>query len=57
MEVNFIDNRNIKESSLYKDGLHLLDSDKRILTNNFIFSFSNCEYFYAMHLYHRPVVQ
>ena len=34
--VNLIDNRNIKGRHLYRDGLHLLESGKRILANNSI---------------------
>ena len=30
-----MNNRNIRGIALYKDGLHLLDSGKRMLTNNF----------------------
>ena len=32
----FIDNNNIPTSSLFRDGLHLLEIGKRILANNFI---------------------
>ena len=37
MQVHFIDNGNICGFNLFKDGLHLLDSGKRLLANNFIF--------------------
>ena len=33
----YIDNRNIRGKHLYKDGLHLLESGKEILANNFLF--------------------
>ena len=33
----YIDNRNIRGKNLYKDGLHLLESGKEILANNFLF--------------------
>ena len=39
--IIYIDNRNIREIHLFKDGLHLLDSGKRILSNNFIFNLNN----------------
>ena len=29
LEINYIDNRNIRETHLFKDGLHLLDTGKR----------------------------
>ena len=32
----YIDNRNIKGFCLYKDGLHLLESGKKILANNLL---------------------
>ena len=38
LEIIYIDNTNIREIHLFKDGLHLLDSGKRILANNFIFN-------------------
>ena len=41
LEIIYIDNRNIREIHLFKDGLHLLDSGKRILANNFIFNLNN----------------
>ena len=34
LEINYIDNRNIRETHLFKDGLHLLDTGKQILANN-----------------------
>lgn len=40
LNVCFGNNGNISESHLYKDGLHLLDSGKGILANNFINSFN-----------------
>ena len=41
LETNHIDNRNIRETHLFKVGLHLLDSGKRILANNFIINLNN----------------
>ena len=41
LEIIYIHNRNIRETHLFKDGLHLLDSGKRILANNFIFNLNN----------------
>ena len=37
----FIDSNNIPTSSLFRDGLHLLEIGKRILTNNFIDNLNN----------------
>ena len=45
----FMDNRSICGFNLFKDGLHLLDSGKRLLANNFIFNFNN-----VLSLIHRP---
>ena len=36
----YIDNGNVRGFCLYKDGLHLLESGKKILVNNFIINFS-----------------
>ena len=36
MNEYYIDNTNIKGVSLFKDGLHLLDSGKKILAKNFV---------------------
>ena len=33
----FIDNRKIKRGHLFRDGLHLLESSKVILADNFIY--------------------
>ena len=44
LEINYIDNRNIWETHLFKDGLHLLDTGKRILADNFIFNLNNFLY-------------
>ena len=37
----FIDNGRINEEHLWKDGMHLLESGKIILANNFINSINN----------------
>ena len=37
----FIDNNNIPSSSLFRDGLHLLEFGKRILANDFIDNLNN----------------
>ena len=37
----YIDNRNIRGFCLYKDGLHLLESGRKILTNDFIVNLNN----------------
>ena len=39
MQVYFMDNRNITGFYLYRDGLHLLDSGKKLLANNFVSNF------------------
>ena len=44
LEINYIDNRNIRETHLSKDGLHLLDTGKQILANNFVFNLNNFSY-------------
>ena len=49
----YIDNRNIKGDCLYRDGLHLLDTAKKILDRNFIFVLNEC--FLEMHTHHPPV--
>ena len=36
MQVYFIDNRHITGFYLFRDGLHLLDSGKKLLANNFV---------------------
>ena len=46
-----IENNNIPISSLFLDGLHLLEIGKRILTNNFIGSLNN---FLRIKKTHRP---
>ena len=47
----FIDNNNIPTSSLFRDGLHLLEMGKRILANNFIDNLNN---FLRVRKTHRP---
>ena len=37
----YIDNRNIRGFCLYKNGLHLLESWKKVLANNFIVNLNN----------------
>ena len=49
IQVHFIDNRNISGCYLFKDGLHLLDSGKGLLANNFINVFNN-----FLPVMHRP---
>ena len=44
LEINYIDNRNIRETHLFKDGLHLIDTGKQILANNFVFNLNNFSY-------------
>ena len=38
---NYIDNRNIPPTKLYRDRLHLIESGKKILANNFIHGINN----------------
>ena len=49
MQVCFIDNRNITGFYLFRDGLHLLESRKMLLANNFVSNFSN-----FLSVKHRP---
>ena len=46
----FVDNSNISVENLFKDKLHLLDSGKTILGNNFIYCINN--YFLLTHTHH-----
>ena len=45
----FIDDNNITTSSLFRDGLHLLEIGKRILTNNFMKNLNNSLRIRKMH--------
>ena len=47
----FIDNNNIPTSSLFRDGLHLVEIGKRVLANNFIDNLNN---FLRVRKTHRP---
>ena len=49
MQVYFIDNRNIPGFHLYRDGLHLQDPGKKLLSDNFVSSFNN-----FLSVKHRP---
>ena len=49
MQVYFIDNSNITGLFLYRDGLHLLESGKKLLANNFVSNFTN-----FLSVKHRP---
>ena len=40
--VCYVDNRNIRRKHLWKDGLHLVESGKVILANNFLSEISKC---------------
>ena len=40
--ICYVDNRNIRREHLWKDGLHLVESGKVILTNNFLSYLSKC---------------
>ena len=50
LNVYYIDNTNIKGISLFKDGLHLLDSGKKVLANNFVNSINN-----FLPVMHKPI--
>ena len=49
MQVYFIDNRNITGFYLFRDGLHLPESGKKLLANNFVSNFNN-----FLSVKHRP---
>ena len=49
MQVSFIDNRSITEFYRFRDGLHLLESGKKLLANNFVSNFNN-----FLSVKHRP---
>ena len=46
----FVENSNISVDNLFKDKLHLLDSGKTILANNFDYCINNC--FLLTHKHH-----
>ena len=46
----FVDNSKISIDDLFKNKLHLLDSGKTILVNNFIYCVN--DYFLLTHTYH-----
>ena len=50
----YIDNRNIRTDSLYKDRLHPLDEGKIALANDFIINLN--QKFLATHIHHPPDV-
>ena len=37
LDICYVDNRNIRMKHLWKDGLHLVESGKVILANNFLY--------------------
>ena len=47
----YIDNKNIRSDSLYKDGRHLIDKEKAFLTDNFIVYLNT---FLEAHIHHPP---
>ena len=49
----YIDNRFIRGFCLYKDGLHLLQSGKKNLDNNFIVNFN--KFFLETRTHHPPI--
>ena len=49
MQVYFIDNTNITGFYHFRDGLHLLESGKKLLANDFVSNFNN-----FLSLKHRP---
>lgn len=44
LDVTFIDNDNIKNSSLWKDGIHLTDDGKTMLAKNYLYYFNHFLY-------------
>ena len=48
--IYFADNSNISVGNLFKDKLHLLDSGKTVLANNFIYCINN--YFLLAHTHY-----
>ena len=50
----YIDNRNIRSDSLYKDGLHLIDKGEAFLADNFIVCLNNT--FLETHTHHPPKI-
>ena len=49
----YIDNRNIRSDSLYKDGFHLINKGKAFLANNFVVYLNNNS-FLETHTHHPP---
>ena len=41
IQVDLIDSRNIRRFNLFKDGSHLLNSEERLLVNNFVDNFND----------------
>ena len=39
---HYIENENVHENDLFKDGLHLLNSDQIFLSHNFIVNLQTC---------------
>ena len=48
--ICYVDNRNIRMKHLWKDGLHLVESGKVILANNFLSYLSKCFLIRTHHL-------
>ena len=48
----YINNRNVRSDSFYKDGLHLIDKGKAFLADNFIVYLNNI--FLETHTHHPP---
>lgn len=44
LDVTFIENDNIKNSSLWKDGIHLTDDGKTMLAKNYLYYFNHFLY-------------
>ena len=47
--VCYVDNRNIRRKHLWKDGLHLVESGKVILANNFFLSYLSKRFLIRIH--------
>ena len=47
--VCYVDNRNIRRKHLWKDGLHLVESGKVIIANNFFLSYLSKRFLIRIH--------
>ena len=52
LDLDYIDNRNIRRFCLYKDGLHLLEKGKKFFANDFLSHLNR--YFLGIHVLSAP---